>query len=72
MTSIKTVLDSVFLNALNRANPNDENFLHDLKQWYNVNDLCRLLNINRNRYNYLKRSNQIDSELLKLREVCKK
>ena len=71
MTSIKTVLDNVFLNALNQANTTDENFIHDVKQWYNVNDICRLLKIDRNRYNYLNRSNQLDSEILKLRKGVK-
>lgn len=35
---------------------------------FKINDLCIILNINRNRYNYLKRTNQLDITLLEYRK----
>ncbi len=65
VTHIKTVLDKVILKTLYKGT--DENFIKYIKEWYTINALCDLLDINRNRYNYLVRTNQLDSEILKIK-----
>lgn len=40
-------------------------FVDDVKKTFSVAEICEILSINRNRYNYLKRSGLIDSEIAK-------
>lgn len=66
---MKQKVNMTVIKIIDGASTTDNEFLHELTSIFNVNQLCELLGIDRNRYNYLKRTKQLDKELLKLREV---
>jgi len=57
------------LNHIINSGLDDEDFIHEVKIGFSINNLCILMGINRNRYNYLVRTNQLDDYILKLKEV---
>ena len=57
------------LKILSECYPID--FIRKVKVYFSINTLCDILKINRNRYNYLKRTNQLDFLLLELHKEVK-
>ena len=47
----------------------DEKFIKLMKESFTVNELCDILTINRNRYNYLKKHKKLDLELLRFKAL---
>ena len=64
MESIKTSLIKIMI----RISSSDDEFIKHMKGTFSIKELCDILNINRNRYNYLKRIKQLDHEILKIKE----
>lgn len=56
MKPLNQVLNEVF----HLRNHTKEQYIHDVKLFFNVKGLCRYLGINRNRYYYLKRQGKLD------------
>ena len=46
---------------------NPETFIYHVKRIFSIKDLCCVLNINRNRYNYLLKHEQLDDTILTLK-----
>jgi hypothetical protein len=63
MTEVKKfIIDFIDHNAVD-----DHGFLELFKFAFDRKEICLILGINRNRYYYLLRKNQLDREILKLR-----
>jgi len=67
MKTIKELLDSAIITTLDNGNNNDNDFVVAVKDFFSIQGICLVLKINRNRYNYLIRTNQLDNEIIKLR-----
>lgn len=64
-------MSQVELNLVKYANEiakTKELFIHHIKLIFTIKRLCKILEINRNRYNYLIRENKLDQEIGKLYE----
>ena len=55
------------IHYINTISNTDFQFLAIAKSVLTITRICEILIINRNKYNYLVRNNQLDIELLKLR-----
>jgi len=67
MKTIKELLDSAIITTLDNGNNSDNDFVVAVKDFFSIQGICLVLKINRNRYNYLARTNQLDNEIIKLR-----
>ena len=55
------------LKYINDISDTNDAFINNVKFILSVKELCVILKINRNRYNYLVRNNQLHIEILTLR-----
>jgi len=62
-----TLINKVIITSFNKSST-DVLFIKLVKDFYSITGLCVLLHINRNRYNYLVRTNQLDSKIVELRK----
>ena len=56
----KVIIESLIANSIDM-----KHFVLDVKNTFTINTLCDILKINRNRYNYLKEQEQLDSFIFK-------
>jgi hypothetical protein len=62
-----TLINKVIITSFNKSST-DVLFIKLVKDFYSIAGLCLLLDINRNRYNYLVRTNGLDSKIVELRK----
>ena len=55
------------LKYINDISDSDDSFIKNIQAIIRVKELCDILKINRNRYNYLVKNNQLNIEILTLR-----
>ena len=63
-----THIQKIIIERVKKHSRNDETFIFYIKELFNIKSQCEILKIDRNRYNYLKRTNQLDTEILKLKK----
>ena len=51
------------LNLINSISIGKNNFIALCKKMFSVEELCEVMEIDRNRYNYLKRTSQLDQHI---------
>lgn len=56
------------LRYVNSISLDDNSFIDTFKMVFTIQNICDIMRINRNRYNYLVRNNLLDKEILKYRE----
>jgi len=59
-------LQRVLIQSLIKRNHSKDKFCEDMKNTFTINILCEMLGIDRNRYNYLVKKDQLDTYLLGL------
>lgn len=64
-------VDTIIIKCLDHHTSSDDMFIKAIKDLYNVEGICKILNINRNRYYYLVSIGEINKEILKLRKEVK-
>ena len=64
-------VDKIIIKCLNHNVECNNDFVRAIYELYNVDGICALLKINRNRYYYLQRNRELDNEILKLRKGVK-
>lgn len=64
-------LQKTIIQSVANTSENDCYFIDNIKMTFPVKTLCSVLNIDRNRYNYLVRSKKLDVRILKLRNEVK-
>lgn len=57
-----------WLKYINEVSKSDWEFLDNIFRFLSIRKICEMLHINRNRYNYLVRTNQLNKMLLKYRK----
>ena len=55
------------IRYVNNISETDISFITNIQQVLSIKQLCDILKINRNRYNYLIKNNQLNIEILTLR-----
>ena len=58
----------MFFDILTAIASDDKMFLRLFKETFKITEICSILKINRNRYNYLVRSCQLDKMILDFKE----
>ena len=59
-------LQKLILQSIIKKNDTIQDFIDDVTNTFQIKALCDMLEINRNRYNYLVRSKRLQVELLRL------
>lgn len=63
---ISALIDHL-IKKIHEMTTNDEQFIESMKKTFSITDLCSILEINRNRYNYLVKKNKLDLEILRFK-----
>lgn len=60
-------INEIIVSIANKYCKNDTEFIETIKDHLRISEICYMLNINLNRYNYLKRTHKLDTKILELR-----
>lgn len=60
-------IQDILIDYIKTISPEGNDFIETFKMVFTIKEICKILDINRNRYYYLERTGKLDEEIRKLK-----